>query len=52
MAASQTTVERNWPASIRADYGILWVGLALLGMIAFYWSGLVSLPESLVTPRI
>ena len=51
MAASQTSVNGTWPDSVRVDYGLLWIGLALAGMIAFYWTGLVSLLDAWSRPE-
>ena len=48
---SQISVERTWPDSSRVSYGLLWIGLALVGMVAFYWTGLASLLDAWSRPE-
>lgn len=35
--------QTGWPFPVGANSGVLWLGLALLGMIIFFWTGLSSL---------
>ena len=51
MAESQTTVGGTWLDSARVDSGLLCLALALAGMIAFYWTGLVSLLDAWSKPE-
>src|SRR5262245_60437380 len=51
MVASQANIERTWRYSAKVSYGFLWIGAALAGMIAFYWSGLISLLNAWSRPE-
>ena len=43
--------QRSGKLPFRAGYGFVWLGLALVGMVAFYWTGLASLFDAWERPE-